>query len=139
MGSSAGRRLTIGALPDGKDALTGGIDDVGIWAREASGEELQAGCNKHNATALARGQNNEDLVAMYDFGPNFDLGTNVVGSAMAKAAGESAAPEGTVVGNSTATWIPDDDSKVFCGKLSNTLGRKLIRRLSSSTARTSQT
>jgi hypothetical protein len=133
--SGAGRRLTIGALPDGKDALTGGIDDVGIWAREATGDELQAGCNKHNSTALAQGQNNENLVAMYDFGPNFDLGTRVVGSTVAQAA----APEGTVVGNTTATWIPDDDSKVFCGKLSNTLGRKLIRRLSSSTARAAQT
>lgn len=137
--TNAGRRLTIGALLNGDNSLTGAVDNIGIWAREATGEELQADCQKGNSTsrlASRLNDSNENLVAFYDFGPKFDLGSTVVGSIVAVA---TSAPKGSVVGNNTATWIPDDDSKVFCGKLSNSLGRKLIRRLSRATAQATQT
>ena len=42
--------------------------------------------------------------------------------------------EGTVKKVNSATWIPDDDGKVFCGALTNTMGRKVIRKLSDKTA-----
>jgi hypothetical protein len=134
--AQAGRRLTIGALAGGTDFLNGAIDDVAIWSREVPGEELKQRCNKAGTSLSMKASTKEGLIAFYDFGPQFDLGTEVC---PALAVGTQANSGGVVLKgrihrNASATWIPDMDSQVFCGKLDNTLGRKLIRRLSPRTA-----
>jgi len=69
------------------------------------------------------------LLIFLNFGPNFDLGASI--QSTVKGSGTF---EGTVKKVNSATWIPDDDGKVFCGALTNTMGRKVIRKLSDKTA-----
>ena len=127
--SHAGRSLTIGALNDGTKWFNGGMDNVALWSRELAAEELQKSCTKKDTTKNVVELSGEKLFFFLNFGPDFDLGTNVTSTV----AGMEIM-EGSVIMESAATWIPDDDGKVFCGALTNTMGRKVIRRLSEKTA-----
>jgi hypothetical protein len=146
----ASKSVTIGALKDGSKWLNGGIDDLALWSRENPPNEIKGRCSKKDSTINILGtatttttpsffelnedpnvfenKNSKQLLFFLNFGPNFDLGTDIT----SKVEGS-----GTFVGeikrNTTVTWIPDEDSKIFCTPLANTLGRKVIRRLSEKT------
>ena len=158
MKSHAGRSLVIGALSDSSKWLNGAVDNIAVWNRENTAEEIQGRCAKkdstsnilqgtravtsfldvsssvHNESASAidtsfDNTNPSQLLLFLNFGPKFDLGANIQSSV--EGSGDF---DGTVMNTASATWIPDDDGKVFCGALSNTMGRKVIRKLSEKTA-----
>jgi hypothetical protein len=95
---------------------------------------LDVSSSVHNESASAidtsfDNTNPSQLLLFLNFGPKFDLGANIQSSV--EGSGDF---DGTVMNTASATWIPDDDGKVFCGALSNTMGRKVIRKLSEKTA-----
>lgn len=179
---AGGKSVTIGALKDGSKWLNGGIDDLALWSRENTKQEIQGRCSKKDSTLQITGSNPivaptallesaankakqavekvvkkmkkpepkeganaeelapeptvvfentnaKQLLFFLNFGPNYDLGTEI--SSDVEGSGTF---NGAVVGNVSVTWIPDEDSKIFCTALSNTKGRKVIRRLSENTA-----